>query len=609
MQALRSFLVIEKGRSKIVLLQLGALAALVGLLEVAALAMVAPAIGILSNVKAFPQIGPAAWLGTYFANIAWQDALLLVIALLFALYLGKAMVQILYYRQQTKLVARWQSELANKLMHSYMNAPYQTHFQRNSAELIRNLTTLIQPFYVDFLNAALGLAVDLSAAVALVCLLLVIAPVPALAAGTLLIVIYTIQHQIFQRIHARLGGENAELMRKEQQSLQQSFGAFKELRVLRSDTYFVNQFILLSGRLRDNVARFEFSRRLPLIFGEIAMIFCVSAAILAMVFLVSDPTRFIVSVGVLAAAAFRLSPLANRIVGATGTISRAQPALALLAKEVEAGRLTTNAPPPKVIPLSNAIELQDVSYRYPGRDSDALRSINLTINRSEMIGVVGPSGSGKTTMVDVLLGLLSPSKGAVLVDGNRLKPDERLLAGYVPQEIFIFDDSLRRNIALGVPDDEIDDNRIRHVLNLVVLESFVGSLPLGLDTPLGERGNALSGGQRQRVAIARALYAAPTFLVMDEATSALDSETEQALTETVLGLRTHTSILVIAHRLSTVMMCDRLVMMLDGNIVDQGTFAELRDRNAQFRQMIELATRPQRDYRRAVSEEMQGAIF
>lgn len=608
MQALRSFLVIERDRPKFRLIPLGSLALLVGLLEVAALALVAPAIALLGNSTSFVQISIIAWFNRHFPGLAWHQALLLIIGLLFGVYLCKAVLQMVYYRQQTSLVARWQSDLANRLVRSYLNAPYQRHLQRNSAELIRNVTTLVQPFYVEFLNAALGIAVDLSAMTALIVVLLVIAPIPTLTAGVLLVVIYTAQHRLFQRLHGRLGAENAELMRLEQQSLQQSFGAFKELRVLRSNKHFIDQFADLSQRLADNIARFEFSRRLPPIFGELTMILCVTVAVLAMVVLVPDPSKFIVAVGVLAAAAFRLSPLANRIVGAIGTISRAQPALALLAQEVESDR-TASATNFSALTLKGTVALRNVSFRYPGRDRDALENIDFEIKPGEMIGIVGPSGAGKTTMVDILLGLLRPTSGTVFVDGKPLGADERLIAGYVPQEIFIFDDTLRRNVALGIPDHEIDDDRVWQALRLVTLESFAKSLSRGLDMPLAERGSALSGGQRQRVAIARGLYATPSFLVMDEATSALDAETEHTVAETISGLRTRTSILIIAHRLSTVMACDRLVFMADGRIIDQAPFAELRERNAQFRQMVELATRHDGGQSRPTQAELQTALF
>jgi ATP-binding cassette subfamily C protein len=499
--------------------------------------------------------------------------------------------------------------LANKLFRSYLSSPYQIHLQRNSAELIRNITVLVQQFYGEFLNAGLGLAIDLAAAGSLVILLLVIAPVPALAAGLLLIVIYTLQHRIFQRIHSRMGSENAELVREEQQALQQSFGAFKELRALRCDDHFLGHFSKLNERVRENVSHYEFSRRLPLIFGELAMMFCVSAAVLAMVVLVPDPARFLISVGILATAAFRLSPLANRIVGALGTKSRAQAGLAILAQEIEAGRDGPNAPLSFAVVWRRKIELRDVSYSYPKRDPEVLKNVNLAISHGEMVGVVGPSGSGKTTMVDILLGLLTPSRGEVLVDEKRLEADQQILAGYVPQEIFIFDDTLRRNIALGVPDDEIDDARIHELLRVVVLQALTESLPNGLDTRLGERGSALSGGQRQRIGIARALYAAPAFLVMDEATSALDLGTEQEIGETIAALRKKVTILVVAHRLSTVRMCDRLVMMAEGRIADQGTFSELAARNTQFRGMVELATKVGGEHRAEEKEAPQRALF
>ncbi len=408
-----------------------------------------------------------------------------------------------------------------------------------------------------------------------------------------MVAIYTVQHMVFQGIHTRLGEQSVELLKREQLDLQKSLGAFREMRVAGRAQHFLEQFRGLQDELRKTTFQFEFTRRLPPVLGELTIVLCVTVAVLVMMSAVAQPGQVTIALGLLAAVAFRLSPLANRVVGATGTIQNARAGLDLLAAEVSEQKRSgsgTHAKARTPLSLAHKLELKGVGYTYPGRDRPALRGIDLTIRRGEVIGVVGASGAGKTTLIDIILGLLVPAEGVVLVDGKPIGPDSHLNAGYVPQEIFLFDDSLRANIAFGAPRQEVGDDDIRRVLGLVRLEGLLQGLPDGLDTTLGERGRLLSGGQRQRVGIARALCHGPELLVLDEATSAMDVHTEERITDAIAALRGTVTIIVIAHRLSTVRNCDAIVLLDEGRVVDQGSFDELNARNAAFRSMVRSAS-------------------
>ena len=596
MYELRAFLSIESGRPKWPLLKMALLAALVGVLELAAVALIVPAMAVISDpsgVAHLPVFGTSA---RALSEMPWRQALVTVMALLVFTYILKNGVQSCYYRYQTELAARWQSDLASRLMKLYLGAPYQFHLQRHSSELIRNMTIAVQQFYGDFLNALFGLVSDCTAAFALIVVLLVVAPGPALLGGALMVSIYAAQYYVFRRVHARLGHENIDLRRRVQLNLQQGLGAIKEVRVAGREAFFLQSFLSIQELLGSNIARFEFARRLPPVAGEAAIISCMSAAVLVLLYVVSEPSHVLAALGILAAAAFRLSPLANRIVGATAVMHNARASLVAITKELESlGALALgHATDGQRVSFQREIELRNVKFCYPGRNQAALEDISLVIRSGEVVGVIGSSGAGKTTLIDILLGLFVPMEGAILVDGSAIQG--RLNAGYVAQDVFVLDDSLRRNIAFGLPDQEIDEARVGEVVKLASLDSFVSQLPQGLDTELGERGSSLSGGQRQRVGIARALYPRPTLLVLDEATSAVDAKTEEQITGAIAGLRKSVTMIIIAHRLGTVRNCDRLVLLNDGRIAEQGTFEELHERSSDFRSMVRAASLGRSDF-------------
>jgi ABC-type multidrug transport system fused ATPase/permease subunit len=299
--------------------------------------------------------------------------------------------------------------------------------------------------------------------------------------------------------------------------------------------------------------------------------------------------------GLFAYVGLKLQPSMQRIVRGINNLKFASAAIDdvhadLVLVEREAPDLAEESPPP--LPFEREVLVEGVSFAYEGTDRPALKDVDLRIGAGEAIGICGPTGGGKTTLADLITGLLTPTSGRVIVDGVDIREHVRAWhsnLGVVPQMVFLVDDSLRRNIALGLPDKEIDEEAVSEAVHLAQLDEVVAALPQGLDTVVGERGVRISGGQRQRVSIARALYRQPKVLILDEGTAALDNSTEQKLMEALERLRGDHTIILIAHRLSTVRRCDRIVYVDEGRIAGTDTYDGLIRENTAFRRMSSSA--------------------
>ena len=386
-------------------------------------------------------------------------------------------------------------------------------------------------------------------------------------------------------------------MRTSLQTLQEAFGAIKEVKALGREDSFYRSF----GEKQLRLLELGYlGKTLETITPQVTETIFVCGA-LAVVALVTGTGQAGAQgpplLALFAYAAFRIVPAANRVGWRINQIRSAAPSVESLYDDylLVAGKDWEQAASERQSAhFRESITFDRVSYTFAQADQSALQDINLAIRYGESIGIVGPTGAGKTTLVDLVIGLLRPTSGRILIDGRDLSG--RLTAwkrniGYVPQSIFLIDDTLRRNIALGIADSEIDESQVQAAIRMAQLERFVTELPMGLDTTVGERGIRLSGGERQRIGIARALYHDPDLLVFDEATSALDLATEDAIAEAIEALHGKKTLLVVAHRLSSVRRCDRLVLISEGRTRACCSYDELIRDYPEFLRTIRVADR------------------
>ena len=518
---------------------------------------------------------------------------------IFGSLLAKAVLAMLYLRWQTNLLARGEGELASRLFRSYLSADYSQHLRRHSSQLVRNVQESVQLVFSKMLLSLVQLIADGFLVIAIVVTLLIIDPAAALAAGTVLGLAALAYTRRYGRRARGLGADDLDLRGQVQRQLQEGLSGLKALQAVDRVDPVARRFAVTRMRLARVRARQMFIDQLPRYLLEAAVVAALLVIVLMVVTTRSDADA-VGTLGLLAAGAFRLMPSLQRFLsGGNAAYSARAAAHALVADmaglaDEEPGGPRAAAPAP-VTPLDFQLDLrfEDVSYAYPGTDEPVVDHLDLVVRRGESVGLVGPSGAGKTTLVDLVLGLLRPTSGRILIDGHPLEGDRvsawRAVVGYVPQDVFLFDDSVLHNIAIGLADEEIDRERVARAIDLAQFGPVLAELPEGLETNMGERGVRLSGGQRQRLGIARALYGSPRVLVLDEATSSLDGITEAAFTETVESLRADITLVVIAHRLSTVRHCDRIVLLAAGTVEASGSFDELVEHSDHFASLVHHA--------------------
>jgi len=362
------------------------------------------------------------------------------------------------------------------------------------------------------------------------------------------------------------------------QYLQEGLGGVKDLKLLGRETEFIKQFQEQSEMSARVGRRQATSLLLPRLFLELFAVVGIATLVQVMLFRGRSPESLLPTLGVFAAAAFRIMPSFTRIMGALQSLQYSLPVVSTLYAELQSLEKEGGGQAKTLSVFNCSLIMENVSYKYPEATSCSLEKVSLSIEKGSSVGFIGGSGAGKSTLVDILLGLLTPTSGAVKVDGRNIQDSLRTWQnriGYVPQSIFLMDATLRRNVAFGVPEEEIDESALRRAICSAQLEEYVESLPEGLETFVGELGTRLSGGQRQRIGIARALYHNPEVLVLDEATSALDLHTESDVMKAVNALHGQKTIIIVAHRTSTVEQCDRLFRLEGGKLVTEGTPKEV----------------------------------
>ncbi len=477
-------------------------------------------------------------------------------------------------------IGRSAAQAGERLFARYLAADYAFHLRRRSASLIHQVSRATEMAFQLVAASALNLLAEVAIIAALITVVAITAPAQALAAVGVVLAVVAIPIVATRRLWIRSGERHKTLEEQQLHVLQQSLGAVKEVKIAGREAFFegrlrgVRRALMQVKQQRGWIAA---SLRLSV---ETVLIVCMLAVVLLVTLRGTSGAETASLLALFAYTGFRVVPSANRIMLNAGYLREGRAFVKDALADFDALRVP--APRPHwsgaVVEFTQALVCEDVSFAYDAGGPAAISNIHLRLRPGESLGIVGPTGSGKSTLVDVLLGLLRPTTGQLRLDGKPLDGHERAwqrLIGYVPQDPYLLDDTIRRNIAFGVADTQIDEQRVARACALAQLDDVIRQLPQGLDTPLGEHGSRLSGGQQQRVAIARALYGDPAVLVFDEATAALDNQTEREVTRAIAALHGTRTLIVIAHRLSTVAGCDRLIFLEGGRIAAAGTYQEL----------------------------------
>ena len=568
-----------------------------GALETLGTAAVFVLIKVAGDPSSVSRLGPLARLGDVLPAGDGRAVVVGVAALVCAFFLVRSALLVVASYLQSAAAEETIAELSQRLLRAYLVAPHALTSRRRTADLIHDVGTATGEAVRLGMASVVHVASEVLVIAGLAAVLLAAAPLATVVTAAFLAALMAATLGATRRRVARWGKRREELGREVLGSIQQSLGGLKEIRVLGREGFFLDAFARGVVALASVRGRHAALSDLPR--HAIEALFM--SGVLLVVALVTrregGGADVVPILGLYAYAGFRLIPSANRIIMHANNVRYAGAAVDRIGRDLAA--LEGAAGPPtavREIAFTREVLLDRVSYAYEGADHPALRDATLRIRRGESVGIVGATGSGKSTLVDLILGLIAPSSGRIAIDGVDLRDDAvaswQRRIGYVPQAPFIMADTIRRNIALGLEDAAIDGERLLAAVRLARLADVVAALPAGLDTFAGEQGARLSGGERQRVAIARALYRDPAVLVFDEATSALDNQTELEVTGAIEALKGEKTLLVVAHRLTTVRRCDRLVFLRDGRIEGSGSFDELLRSCPEFRAMATAAPPP-----------------
>jgi ABC-type multidrug transport system fused ATPase/permease subunit len=567
------------------------------LLELAGVGIIFPYLHIVSDpaaVLAHPTFGQ--WFRAVGATEPKQVVVMVSFATL-GFFILKAVGLGVLMRYSMRRFQQLGHSLSERLMRAYMEADWSFHTSRNQADLVRNVTIECEQ-YSGAIKFLAILPTEIVLVTGILGLLLMTQATAALAAGaTIGLLAWGLSRLTRKRLH-RASLQRAGSQGRMIQWVNQGLGSLREARILGREEFFVRSFSRQGEVYRDALMEAGFFGQLPRLVIESAAGLCLVSIVFAALSMGTDLPSLMPALSLLAIALVRIVPSSTRILTSLTSLRFAGPTLGSLLTEYEDAKRAAddvNAGSDGELSFRKTLELKGVTRFFNGAGTAAVSDVSLVIQQGQMVALSGASGAGKSTLANLILGLLPPTSGLILADGRDIRQNLtawRGKIGYIPQEIYLLDDTLRRNVALGIPDSEIDDAKVWRALESAQLAKFVRSQPEGLDLSAGERGSRLSAGQRQRTGIARALYRDPDLLVLDEATSALDNETERLFTEVIEGLRGTKTLIIIAHRMATVRRADVICVMEGGRIIDTGTYDQLLAHNPRFRELTGSSRAP-----------------
>jgi len=570
------------GISKIKLSLIFILFLVSGFLDIVSLALVGPFIAFANEPSAAKQFIFWDYIDEYIFNLSAitnENVILLLGLIIIFTFLVKAITAYFIRLFIAKFSLRLECDLRSRLMKTYQNLPYLFHVTTNTASIIQCIYRYTSVFANGIVMPVLTLLAEIITILAILVLLSttnILAVLSLLAITTLFITFYIVILKDKLYLMGKSVHEGEENIIK---GIQQSFDGYKEISILGKKKYFYEIIKKNADRIFLMGSRFHAYQIMPRYLIELTMVTFIVFFVILLTKNATNTQNALPVLGIFVAASLRIIPSINQIVRSINQIKNSIYAASRLLsdlKEIDKfhkDRDLNIKENKDTFERFEELNIKSIDFSYPGTNDKAIKNISLNIKQGECIGIIGKTGSGKTTLIDIMLGFLNPSNGDILANNTPIKNDLKSwmsLTAYIPQSIFLIDDTIKKNIALGIEDSEIDLEMIKKSLSMSRLDSFVENLPEKIETVIGERGMRLSGGQRQRIALARAFYFQRQIIVMDEATSSLDNETEKEVIDSINRMKRKITMLVIAHRLSTVKNCDYIYKIEDGEIIESG---------------------------------------
>ncbi len=542
-----------------------------GFLEIVSLSLIIPLITAIVNMQLLTKYKIVMDIFNFF-GLKTERSMLIGLSAGFAIVIAlKNLIIYIMERAKKFFIVKGCNDTAVKLFGIYITRPYVYYLNCNSGEIITVINVLVTKVYA-LLQDILTLVSKLIVVLALVVVMLTVdwkVSIFLIAAfGILSLIMYRTMYRKDEAV-----GEQATLCTMKMMDIvNQTVNGIKDIKVLNREKYFSDKYKRYSNRnYKLEKQKFVYDT-LPKHLSEVVVSVCIAMYIIVCVILKQDMQQILIGMAAVSIAVVRIVPSINAINNCINRIMYNKPMLMRVSQDViediNSNKKVNFEKAPDAFPLNDKIAFNNVSFMYPDGSQYVIRDIDLIINRGDRIGIIGASGEGKTTFVNMLLGFLEPNEGRIMVDGANIQDNVRgwmRNIGYIPQMIFLVDDTIRNNIVFG--NKNVSDAKIWKVLKIVKLDKFVQSLDSGLDSQVGENGVRLSGGQRQRIGMARAIFNNPDILVFDEATAALDDDTEKEIMNEIYGFNRDKTIIIISHRLSTLDGCDRIYRVEDGKII------------------------------------------
>lgn len=579
----------KKERFQLIFLLLAIL--IMGLLESVSIGLLIPLIDLFISPNKIQENESLNSLYNIFQATSEQNFIMLLAGFIIAFFIFKMLYSLVVIYARSKLISNFEIRISNQVLNAYLNKPYKFHLQHNSSTLFKNVTTEVLLVCQNFINNLLKLISEFVIVGSILIFLLIVYPLITFTALTILLVLGVIIYKTIQSGMKALSAERSQYMAEYFKTGMESLEGIKDVKVFNAKDFFRNRYRSKFVRASIINIKFALGQGLPRYFIETTLFIAFIGATVSSIYLGYASEDLIGKMAIMAAASVKIfPPIVNISQGITSVrfYSKNLEIIANILKESEniANELDSKQP----IPISfKPLKIHNLSFSYVGTDK-VLKNLSLEIIPYQSTAFVGESGSGKSTLIDILTGLLIPQEGAIFYGKEKITPENlfayRAKIGYVPQQIFLYDDTLKANVAFGIQEQDIDEERVLQVLRTAQLDKLIKGLPEGLETKIGEKGVKLSGGQRQRIGIARALYQSPEILIFDEATSALDTSTELEVNKAIKKLSKQVTVIIVAHRINTIKQADYIYFLDKGELKARGTFDDLSENHTTFRKIV-----------------------